>query len=231
MITMLLNYQEVDKNLKKIEQDIAANEDRKRALSAKSYIMEGEELATKIDRKAIELINMFNKLKETYNEHSALIAEYGTLSETLTDEGEISYLNKKVAQALNNIKNIEKDIAVLKAEIENTTKAFNDFKKKFMAAKTDYAKYKENFEKFKDSKAAEIADAEKELAVLAKKIDKALMDKYNKKRSDKIFPILVSLMGNMCGGCNTELPLNAINKIKNENYIECENCRRMIVKN
>lgn len=231
MILQLLNYQEIDKDLKKIEQEIALNEDRKKALTAKAYAVEGEELAAKIDRRAIELINVFHKLKETYKEYAATISEYETLSETLTDEGEILYFNKKVAQALNNIKNIEKDINVLKAEIESTTKAFNDFKKKFVAAKADYTKYKENFDRFKESKAGEVADAEKKLSELAKTIDKTLIDKYNKKRADKIFPILVPLMGNMCGGCNTELPLNAINKIKSESYIECENCRRMIIKN
>lgn len=230
MIQQLLNYQELDKQLKKIEQDIALNDDRKKAIAARTYIVEGEELAAKLDRRSVELISAFNKLKQAYGEQIATIEEYKSLSETLTDEKEVSYLKKKVAQVLAAVKNVDKDLGALKTDIENTTKAFNEFKKRFITAKADYTKYKESFDKFKESKAEEILKSENELAVLAKKIDKALMEKYNKKRADRIFPILVPLMGNMCGGCNTEIPLNAMNKLKNENYIDCENCRRMIVK-
>ena|GEM_PF-2295860 len=230
MIEKLLEYQEIDKNLKRIEQDLAQNEDRKKALVAKNYIVEGEELAAKIDRRAEELINVFNKLRKTYQEYSKNIKEYQELCDSIEKEEEIIYLNKKINQDLNSIKNIEKDLNALKAEIENTNKSFNDFKKRFMDAKADYAKYKESFDKYKDSKAEEIAAAEKQLAALVKKIDKALMDKYNKKRGDRIFPIIVALKGNMCSGCNTEVPLSDVNKLKGENFIECENCRRMLIK-
>jgi len=230
LIEKLLEYQEIDKNLKRIEQDLAQNEDRKKALAAKNYIVDGEELAAKIDRRAEELIKVFDKLSITYQEYSKNIKEYQSLCDSTEKEEEIIYLNKKINQDLNSIKNIEKDLNALKAEIESTNKSFNDFKKRFMDAKADYAKYKESFDKYKDSKAEEIAKSEKELAALAKKIDKALMDKYNKKRGDRIFPIIVSLKGNMCSGCNTEVPLSDVNKLKGENYIECENCRRMLIK-
>lgn len=230
MIQELLNYQELDKQLKKIEQDIALNEDRKRAISARTYIVEGEELAAKLDSRSVELINTYSKLKKAYVEQAGTVEEYKALCDTLTDEKEVSYLKKKVAQILIIIKTIEKDLNALKNDVESTTKSFNDFKKRFVAAKSDYTKYKEKFDVFKESKAGEVSKSEKELEVLGNKIDKALMEKYNKKRADKIFPVVVPLMGNMCGGCNTEIPLNAINKLKTSNYIDCENCRRMIVK-
>ena len=230
MIEKLLEYQEIDKNLKRIEQDLAQNEDRKKALSAKNYIVEGEELAAKIDRRAEELVNVFKKLNKSYEEYSQNVEEYQGLYDSTEKEEEILYLSKKINQDLNSIKNIEKDLNALKSDIESTNKSFNDFKKRFMDAKVDYAKYKESFDKYKDSKAEEIAKAEKELSDLAKKIDKALMEKYNKKRGDRIFPIIVLLKGNMCSGCNTEVPLSDINKLKGENFIECENCRRLIIK-
>ena len=231
MIEELLNYQEVDKKLKKIEQDIALSDDRKKAILAKNYIVESEELAAKIDSKAIELINLFNKMQENYKTHIETVKEYEALAESLTDSQEISYLNKKVSQEFASVKVIEDDISVLKTDIENTNKAFNDFKKKFIAAKADYTKYKDDFDKFKESKASEIKEIEEELLKLSKKMEKPLIDKYNKKRTDNIFPVVVSLQGaNMCGGCNTELPLNALNKFKTEQFIECENCRRIIIK-
>ena len=57
-----------------------------------------------------------------------------------------------------------------------------------------------------------------------------IMEKYLKKRADKIFPIVVPLENNVCGGCFTELSMSDISKVKNGGYIECDNCRKIIYK-
>ena len=57
-----------------------------------------------------------------------------------------------------------------------------------------------------------------------------LMEKYLKKRADKLFPIFVPLNGKVCGACNMELATSEISKINNGEIIECEFCRKLLYK-
>ena len=68
----------------------------------------------------------------------------------------------------------------------------------------------------------------KELEKLSKDIDKEKLEAYLKRRHDKIFPVLVSLNGNACGGCHMELSMAAISKLKETGIHICENCKRII---
>ena len=43
---------------------------------------------------------------------------------------------------------------------------------------------------------------EKELEAIKSKADPALMERYLKKRANKIFPILFEVNGKICGACN-----------------------------
>ncbi|MBO5068109.1 MAG: hypothetical protein J6C62_06895, partial [Clostridia bacterium] len=69
---------------------------------------------------------------------------------------------------------------------------------------------------------------EKELESLKKKVDPSLMDRYLKKRANKIYPILYEVKGNICGACRMELPMSEMNKLKNGDVIDCDQCGRLL---
>ena len=49
-----------------------------------------------------------------------------------------------------------------------------------------------------------------------------------KKRNNKIYPVLYEVRGNVCGACNMELPMSEINKLKNGEIIDCDQCGRLL---
>ena len=74
---------------------------------------------------------------------------------------------------------------------------------------------------------SEIAGKLKELS---KSIDSNIMQVYQKRRNENVFPVLVPLNGNSCGGCHMELPFANITKLNEEGVITCEHCRRIVYK-
>ena len=66
------------------------------------------------------------------------------------------------------------------------------------------------------------------MTTLEKQIDANLLSKYKHLRQDKIFPVFVPLNSNACGGCSMALPAALMNKLKENGYLECEQCRRYI---
>lgn len=228
MIQNLLRYQSIEAQLRKIENELLNSPERKKAMAARQFLVELEETVTKMDNKAKELISHLNKSREDYQEVAALIKEYDDTIKTLKSEDEMSYLGKKINQCIETLKNLEREIASIVREMEEVTKSFAIFKNKHNAAKAEYQLNREKFEELKKQKEGPVAQVNEKLKELAKSIDAGLLEKYIKKRADKIFPVLVPARENMCGGCSMEISLQQMAQLKETGIIECENCQRII---
>ena len=93
-----------------------------------------------------------------------------------------------------------------------------------------YKEYKAKYAEVKESRAAEIASIEKELAELAKKVPKQALEKYNAKRKEKLFPVVCEVTGNRCPQCGMELSIAELSRISEGSFVECDSCRRILFK-
>ena len=225
----MLDYQKVDSQLKKLENDLHNSEERKRTMAAKKFLLDGEDVATRTDEKAVELLSAFHKLKEAQAEQAKIIDEYeAAMSESGEDPDELAYLAKKINQVLDTLKMIENDLGRVVKEMEELSKSFRDFRKKFQKSKDDYKTYKQKYDELKLSKQEEMAKLKQELSKIAKKIEPDLLEVYQQKRTEKIFPVLVPLNGDMCGGCSMELSLKEKDELHRKGFYECEHCKKLI---
>ena len=228
MIQNILKYQNIERELRKIENEIHSCKERKLAQKAKNFLLKTEENVGKMDRRAEELVLLLGKAKKSYEKDFATIKEYEDTIKTLASEDEASYLTKKVNQIYENLKTIEREISSISKNIEDVAKDFGEFKIKYAKARKEYIQNKGAYEKIKQDKAEQIKEIKTKLTALSKKIDSVVLEKYTKKRDDRIFPVLVPVKDNMCGGCSMQISLKEMDKLKSEKIIECENCHRMI---
>ena len=228
MLQNILAYQEIDKHLMKIENLLGSSEERKIAARAKSFLEESAKNAARMEQRAEELLNMYNDARKAYEENAQLIREYDATVATLKSSDEAAYLVKKVNQALDNIKALEKELAAIQKDMEDLAKAFNDFRAKYNAAGKEYVENREKYEKLKQEYAPAVKELKAKLDEQAKNIDPQILEKYLKRRADRIFPVLVEVRGNMCGGCSMEISLKEMDKLRSKKIIECENCHRFI---
>ena len=229
MIQVLLQYQEVDKKLRKIEQELYNSDERKRAAAAKNFLMDSEDTAKKIERRAEDLLTVYRKTKESFDKRSAMAEEYANTAESLTSSDEVSYLARKVSELLEQVRVLEREITSITKDIEEVVRLFAEFRAKYNTALKEYGDNKEKYDELKKSKAEIVNQIKQKLTEIASGIgDKSVIERYNKRRSDKIFPVLVPLREDKCGGCSMQLPLGEIEKLKKAKIIECEHCRRII---
>ena len=228
MIEALLNYQAADAKLRKIEKTLGESEERKKAMSAKKYLEGVEESVNKLDVRAAELIGLYEsttaeqlKLKE----QEAVIAES---LDSVADEKEAQYLLKKAEELIGKIKSLGAKANKLLESIQAVIKEYSTIKNTTKAAKAQYAENAEKYNALKESVKAEKEAIEKELERLKGKVDGALMDRYLKKRAGKIYPVLYEVRGDVCGACNMQLPMSEMNKLKNGEIIDCDQCGRLL---
>ena len=229
MINKLLKYQEVDGQLREIEKELARSEERKKAVEAKKYLDGVEESVNKLDDKASELLLTYESIVNERAKLEEQKEEFKKALDGIEDETGASYLIKKIDELANKIKGVTNSLKSIMEEFNMVVSRYVSIKKR---TKEEQETYKENAQKYNEFKAS-FQDKKKEiddqLAVLGKKVEPGLMEKYTKKRENKIFPILYAIEDKNCGYCKMELSLLELNKLKNGEVIECQ-CGRLLYK-
>ena len=228
MIKALLNYQVADAKLNEIEKKLGESAERKKAVSAKKYLEGVEANVNKLDDRAAELMAAYEsatseqlKLKEQENEIIESV-------ESASDEKEIAFLLKKADELISKIKALGAKASKISEEIQAILKEYATIKATTKAAQTQYAENAKKYNELKESVKAEKDAVEKELDALKAKVDPSLMERYLKKRANKIYPVLYAVKGNGCGACFMELSMSDMNRLKNGEIIDCDQCGRLI---
>ncbi|MBQ9513403.1 MAG: hypothetical protein IJR66_00260 [Clostridia bacterium] len=228
MIEALVKYQTVDAKLKQIENELGKSEERKKAITARKYLEGVSELIAKLEQKASDLSVSYNNLAVKQASVNEQIAELNRSLEIVEDETGATFLLKKTDELYALLKSVEEETVKIETEMKNVMKEFKNVIDTCNKAKEQYAEYSKKFNEIKDTYKDEVASIKGELAELKKKVDPTLMEKYEKKRLDKIlFPIVVPVSDNSCV-CGMQVPLATMESLKAGNICECDNCRRIM---
>ena len=230
MIDALLKYQETDRKLKQIENELAGSEYRKKAASAKKYLDGVEDSLNKLESRAAELDVAFANANAELKKMREQEEEFRHAFENISDEGSAGYLAKKTDEILAKIRKLSAEVNKISGEMQAVLKDYATLKNNTKSAQAQYAEHGKKYNELKGSKKAEMESIENELAALKKDVDPALMERYLKKRAEKMFPILFEISGNVCGACHMELSMAELGKLNTGEIIECEHCRALIYK-
>ena len=228
MIKALKEYQTKDARLKEIENILLSSEERKKRNSAKKYILGVEENVNKLDDKAVELKATLDKIMLDGKKLQEQQQEIVQTLDGAADEKEVQFLIKKIDEILAKIKALNADAEKISKEMQSVVSEYEKIKK---TTKVAQAQYKENADKYKQLEGTyqqEKESLESELKSLSKEVEPSLMERYLKKRADKMYPILYAVKNDACGACRMNLSMSDMNKLKNGEVIDCEQCGRMI---
>ncbi|MBR2337383.1 MAG: hypothetical protein IKA61_05530 [Clostridia bacterium] len=229
MIKSLLEYQNVDTELRDIETSLKQSEERKKASSAKSFLTGANESVAKLDQRAEDLVGKFNASVKLLSQLEEQAKEYEGIDEM--DENQLSYVKKK-AQALNEeISNLASAVDSLSKEIESVLKEFAQLKSDIKKAKAQYSEYGPKYNELKASKEDEMNKIKARLKKLEAGIDAEILEKYKQRRNDRIFPVLneaKEMSKHAYCRCGTELSLTDYGNLKNGNIVECDSCHRLL---
>ncbi len=224
----ILSYQEVDKKLYKLERELAGCDERKEYVKYKKFLETAPEKLDSLEVKATSLRAEAESLTAKYVQLEETLKDFDHLDELVTGGADISFYQKKAQLKVDQIKKIKADLATLLNSIKEVDAEYQKLKKQVIAAQKQYAEASEKYKAVKASRAEERAAIEKELTALAKAVSAEVMQKYQTKRKEKLFPVVGELVGNRCPFCSMEPPLAARSKLTGGGTIECDNCHRVI---
>ena len=224
----ILQYQEVDTKLYKIEREIAGCDERKEYVKVKKFLETAPEKLDSLDVKASSLKTQADELAKNYEATEETLKDFENLDELVNGGADIAFYKKKAQTIVDKLKKIKTEIAALTTAIKETDAEYQKLKKQVISAQKQYADVSEKYKAVKAAREDERKAIEAELAKIAKDVPAAMMEVYQTKRKERVFPVVGQLTGNRCPYCSMEPPIAARSKLTGGGTIECDNCHRII---
>ena len=150
----LLEYQKVDAELRKIEQEISQSDERRKYVQAKKFMETAAEKLEAMDARARELKEMAMRLTFNYQELNKAILEYAEIDEMVEAGGDVAFYKKKVQTLSDQLRSLKNELNKLVSEIENACEEYRRMKKQTISMQKQYKEYNEKFKEVKASRAA-----------------------------------------------------------------------------
>ena len=229
VLSELLEYQTVDAQLRKIEQEVSSSEENKKYAQANKFMKSAPERFEAQDRRAAELAALREDLIRRAEDITRQIAEYSELDEMVEEGGDVSFYKKNAQALLDRLRALKGEMQKLNSDIAATVEEYERFKKQGAAMQKQYKEYKVRRDELVASRKEEANALQAHLKEIAARIPPETLKKYLQKRKENIFPIVVPLNGSMCV-CGMDFPLALRDRLAGGNVVECEHCRRFVYK-
>lgn len=225
----IIEYQKKDGELIKIERELSSNQSRKVSSEMISVVKSAQEKSAVLENNAGILEKDFHSVKKAYDETISQVEKFISKDLESLSQKDLESIISATNGILNNLNVLEKKLFAEAERLNITLNEFEAAKKQYGIARAKYNEHKKIYDEVLKSKEPEIKKIKMELLELEKGIEPKLLTKYKQLRQDKLFPVFVKLDDKSCGGCRMELSAAEIEKVKNNGYLECDNCRRIII--
>ena len=225
----ILQYQEIDRKLVKLENELAESEERKKYVKLQKFLKVAPEKLDALDAKAAALRAEADALVSKYEKVEAMLADFENLDELVGDGADITFYKKKAQSVVEQLKKLKADISALSSTVKETDAEYQKLKKQVISAQKQYAEAAEAYKVVKGARENERKEIEKELAKAAQAVQAENADlfaRYMTKRKEKLFPVVGALYQGRCPFCSMEPPIAAMSKLPQG--IECDNCHKII---
>lgn len=223
----LLEYQRVDAELRKAENSLTQSEERKKLVQAKNAVRNAENRIAEQDNRAKEIRHLRDDITARVEELSKTVDEYADIDDLVAEGGDISFYKRNAQQLSEKIKAAKGELNRLLSEAEALSNEYAKLMEQGKKMMGQYKEYSEKYNALQKSTQPETDEIKKKLAALAKNIPTELLERYNQKRNEKIFPVLVPVAGDTCV-CGMDLSISQKGKLTGGNVIECEHCHRFL---
>lgn len=227
----LLTYQEADIKLTEYENKLRNSPARQKLLQVKNYLLEQQDKWKQFEKETLNRQNRYEQLKQLYEQAFTEFktAEDNYLNAAKESKEDIETLKKQYENVQNSFARLRRELVKIIKDMNDSEQMVVKMHNSVNSAKKEFADLKEEHQKELDDAQVDIEKVKKQMLAIGKKLDKDLLDNYNKVRKNRPNPVAL-VVDDKCGGCNMELPYLTLSKIKENNdiIVECENCGRIL---
>ncbi len=224
----MIQYQNLDLELDKLNKQKENLEELKVIERMRNIVKNAQNNSLKLENDAVSLLKEYDNLKSTYNKQSKEIEKLTSADVSKMSREDINNTLMSINAISSELFMIERNLNIC---INNISKALRDFennKKTAIVARTKHKEAKDEYTRKLNLLEPKIEKINQELKELEGSLNKELFAKYKAYKVDGIFPVFAKLQNDACGYCRMEIAKNKLDNLKNDNFIICEHCRKII---
>lgn len=227
-MSKLLEYQELDKKIKKIKKESGNGNLEKTVENLNKVIKDSQTKILELEETSKKLLETLNKLMEVQKKGISYVEKCSNINIEAMSEKELKEFDVKTTQTAKQLAELDSRISSHNAEVKKAVLDYKMYRKKILDAKEKREALKTESSEKSQSNEPQLEELKKQMAKLEKEIEPAKLNKYKSLKQDGIFPVIVPLVDKRCGGCRMELSNATLDKLKANGVHECEQCRRLI---
>ena len=210
-----LQDDEVEQKLSELEESISLIKEEENAKAEK---------LSKLQRKNKNREMLSDELRDKKKELSNKL-----YSGEVSNVKELNNIQEKFDQLKEELENTEENILSIMETMETGEEELSLLQEKLNQKKEEFKREKMTVEQWKEEMETEITEAELKAIELSKEIDTKLLENYRRERDKTKKAVVSKVVGENCGLCHVEQPMNLLLKAKKgEDLVKCENCGRIL---
>lgn len=230
-LDVLWAYQETERELEAFEQDLRSTPARQKMNKLRGFLVEQQNALQRITSEAEARDQQVRQIAAKYDHTLAGLQEAKTDMEkggagSLEDAKRL----RKTLEAMHNtVTGERKELYNTVAWLDKLDARLSQMRKEISKAKKEYDAVKVVCEEESEAAKERLQALKSKVDEAAKLVEPALLGRYKAIKPNHAQP-LARVDGNQCGGCNMELPVVVMRKLKDPALlVECENCGRILV--
>ena len=231
MLNQILNYQNIDGEIIRLESELANSNERQSAAEIQQTLKNQHSRLVTLENNANRINNNYISAKKKYDEYvSKLDKLKAEVSAADAGSDKLEFFEKTYHDFQAVSTSLEKEITSLYNEIQNTNKEYEEIIRQSKNSREKFDKFKAAYDRQKAQIEPKLAALKSQKAAMEHEIDSTVLAKYRQKCENHVFPVFVPLTDNKCGRCRMQLSASKLSEMAKSKYglIECENCGRII---
>ena len=228
---LLWQYQQADMAADAFEREIKRSPNRVALKKNREFLVEQQNAVKRMEQEVVEMTDRIDVIRVaiTRMEEQLTALQKRMESNPPADLKQAQELAHDAQKLLGDLSDYEREMKRIQKDATERERAEKEIRVKYAKVKAEYDQQKVAYEAEYADQLKQLEEKRAQAQEKAREVEPALLEKYALVKKHCVPPV-ARLYGDQCGGCNMSLPQVTIRKFKNDvQYIECENCGRMII--
>ncbi len=230
-IEMLWLYQQADMEADALEGDIRRAPNRLALMKNREFLVEQQNAVKRMEEEVSEMVDRVDVIKDAIGrlEEQLSVLQKRMEETPPADLEQARELSQDAQKLLGGITSYEQEMKRIQKEATERDRLEKEIRMKYAKVKAEYDKQKVAYEAEYKEQMKALEEKRQMAQEKAKGIDAKLLERYQLIKQHCVPPV-ARLMGDLCGGCNMNLPSVTLRNLKGgAKMVECETCGRLVI--
>lgn len=228
-LDLLWNYMQYDMEADQFENGMRNAPNRVKLLKQRDFLMEQQRNMKRIESEIASMNDRLEVLRDEAQRLQGLLDSLvKAISENPPEELEEIEKQMSSAKKLeDSLQHYEQELFRMRKESEQRDRMQKEIRLRAARTKAEYDELKKAYEvEFKRDQ-TKLAELKARVEAEAKNVEADMLARYREVKQH-VTPPMAALSGGRCGCCNMSLPAAVMNEVGSGSIVECDNCGRIL---